>query len=257
MGFAKLWLNTKAKIVEKMQTAGEELPESDVYGKALYDYYKGNDATDLFINTSYGESEEMPVEVFYRDFDDFPLLEAIAIENCQGKILDVGAGTGCHSLIMQDKGLDVTPIDVSAYCVKVMRSRGIEQVRQSNFFNLTNERFDTILLLMNGLGIVEKLERLPLFLKQCENLLSPGGKVLFDSSNVQYLQDEFGVDPKGKYIGEIAYQYVYKGKAGKWFNWLYVDKHLLKSTVRKEGWRFELLFENEENQYVASIIKGL
>lgn len=231
------------------------LSEEDLYGKAMYDYYNGNNADGLAINTSYGEREEMPVEVFFRDFDDFPVLEAIAIEHCEGKVLDVGAGAGCHSLILQEKGLFVKPIDISPYAVEIMRKRGIEQVSQQNFFSIKEGQYNTILMLMNGLGIVGKLTNLTSFLKHCEKILAPGGKVLFDSSDVNYLKNEFGIEPKDKYIGEVAYQYVYKGKSGNWFDWLYVDKELLESLVTKVGWDFELLFENENAQYLASIKK--
>lgn len=231
------------------------LPEEDLYGKALYDYYNGKNADDLVINTSYGDKEEMPVEVFFRDFDDFPILEAIAIEACAGKVLDVGAGTGCHSLILQEKDLLVNPIDISPYCVEIMQKRGIENVFLCDFFSIQKGKYDTILMLMNGLGVVGKLANLSLFLKHCEKILAPGGKVLFDSSDVSYLNHEFGIEPTQDYIGEVAYQYLYKGKVGNWFDWLYVDKDLMKSLVTDAGWVFELLFEDENQQYLASIQK--
>jgi len=230
-------------------------PEDDLYGQALYDYYKGVHVGDLCINTSYGDVEEMPPEVFFRDFDDFPVLEAIALEHCRGKVLDVGAGTGCHSLILQDKGLDVKPIDISPYCVKIMHARGIEQVDQTDFFSIRHQKFNTILLLMNGLGLVGKIKNMPNFLSHCKKLLEPGGQILLDSSDVNYLTEEYKIKSTGQYIGEISYQYVYKNNKGPWFDWLYLEKARLQEISEKEGWRVEFLFEDVNNQYLASITK--
>ena len=229
--------------------------ENDLCGKALYDYYLGNQKDDLLINTSYGDVEEMPAEVFFRDFEDFPVIEALAIEQCKGKVLDVGAGTGCHSLILQDKGLNVTPIDISPFCVKIMQDRGIEQVKQKDFFEVTHEKYDTLLFLMNGLGLVGKIKNLSRFLRHCANLLNPQGQIIVDSSDVNYLIEEFNIQPDGKYIGEIAYQYVYENKKGPWFDWLYLEKALLQQFAEQEGWLFNLLYEDETAQYLAVLSK--
>jgi len=227
----------------------------DLYGQALYDYYVGQEEVDLYINTSYGDVEEMPVEVFFRNFEDLPKLEILALEHCKGKVLDVGAGTGCHSIILQDWGLDVTPIDISPNCIKIMQARGVEKVQEIDFFRLSNQKFDTLLFLMNGLGIVGKLERLPIFLEQCKKLLLPKGKVLFDTSDVSYLIDEYGLATNGNYIGEIAYQYVYKNEEDSWFNWLYIAKAKLESIAQKLGWQFELIYEDGHGQYLAALSK--
>ncbi|MBT30899.1 MAG: SAM-dependent methyltransferase [Thalassobius sp.] len=231
------------------------MPDKDVYGKALWDYYKGKDAEGLVIHTSYGDIEDMPVEVFYRDFDDFPMMEAFAIERCRGKILDVGAGVGCHSLIMQDQGKDVHPIDISDYCVKIMNARAIENVRKQDFFKLKGEQYDTILFLMNGIGIAGDVNGLKKLLNHCKSLLKEGGEIVFDSSDVQYLKDYDGVSSDDKYIGEIAYQYEYHNNKGDWFNWLYIDPELMKKVAGDLGWKFELLHQDENDQYLASLTR--
>ena len=60
-----------------------------------------------------------------------------------GKTLDVGAGSGCHSLVLQEKGIDVTAIDISPLSVETMKERGIKKVMEQDFFT-QEEQYDTI-----------------------------------------------------------------------------------------------------------------
>lgn len=49
------------------------------------------------------------------------------------------------------------------------------------------ETFDTILMLMNGSGIIGKLENMAAFFQKMKQLLRPGGCILMDSSDLHYL----------------------------------------------------------------------
>ena len=42
------------------------------------------------------------------------------VDMATGKTLDVGAGSGCHSLVLQEKGIDVTAIDISPLSVETI-----------------------------------------------------------------------------------------------------------------------------------------
>ena len=102
---------------------------------------------------------------------------------------------------------------------------------EQDFFTLKGQ-YDTILMLMNGIGIVGTLERLPEFFMQLDKILAPGGQVLCDSSDISYVfEDENGIieypDTDG-YYGEVNYQMQYKDTIGKPFNWLYIDASTLK-----------------------------
>jgi SAM-dependent methyltransferase len=99
-----------------------------------------------------------------------PEIERKALDMATGKTLDVGAGSGCHSLVLQEKGIDVTAIDISPLSVETMKERGIKKVMEQDFFTMQG-KYDTILMLMNGIGIVGTLERLPKFFRQLDNIL--------------------------------------------------------------------------------------
>ncbi len=82
-------------------------------------------------------------------------------------------------------------------------------------------------MLMNGSGIIGKLENLPDFFRKMKLLLRPGGCVLMDSSNLSYLfEEEDGsivINLAGDYYGEVDFQMQYKNVKGDSFDWLYID----------------------------------
>src|SRR5690606_10998139 len=142
----------------------------DVLGKALHDYFLGNTTDKLMLNTSYGDLEEMPVEVFYREPDEFPELEHIALALCDGRTLDVGAGAGSHALYLQERGFDVTALEQSPGACSVMRKRGVQKVLQRDIFDYREDSYDTLLFLMNGIGLAGTIAGLSTLLKHCRSL---------------------------------------------------------------------------------------
>ena len=137
-------------------------------GKAIADFYKGRRDGKLRVLSPMFEEDEIPVTTLFRGFRDMPKLEQKALKMAKGRILDVGAGSGCHALWLQDKGMDVTAIDISPYSIETMKERGLANVLEQDFFTL-KEKYDTILMLMNGIGIVGTLNRLPDFFKHIDN----------------------------------------------------------------------------------------
>ena len=63
------------------------------------------------------DEDEIPVETLFRDYDSMPPLEHHALDLVKGRTLDVGAGAGCHSLVLQERGIDVDAIDISPLSV--------------------------------------------------------------------------------------------------------------------------------------------
>jgi 2-polyprenyl-3-methyl-5-hydroxy-6-metoxy-1,4-benzoquinol methylase len=87
------------------------------------------------------------------------------LELCRGRVLDVGAGTGVHTLYLQDRGFDVCAIDVLPDAVEIMRRRGTRDARLADIRDFEADPFDTILMMMNGTGILATLEGLDSFLR--------------------------------------------------------------------------------------------
>lgn len=223
----------------------------DVFGLALTDFYKNNAADTLWLHNSYGEVEEMPVDIFFRTEEEMPTLEHKALALCFGKVLDVGAGVGSHTLILQEAGLDVTAIDISADAVKIMQQRGVKKALAQSL-SLTTEKYDTLLFLMNGIGLTGTLVGFVDFLQKAKGLIYPNGQLLFDSSDISYLYED-QPKPENHYFGEVSYCYTYKNQNGNWFNWLYLDQETLIRTATENGWHPEIIFDDEEDQYLARL----
>ncbi|RYY25302.1 MAG: class I SAM-dependent methyltransferase, partial [Sphingobacteriaceae bacterium] len=181
----------------------------DIYGQALLDFYNNQPEEKLWLNNNYGEPEEMPVAVFFRDEAEMPEAEMLALNLCRGKVLDIGAGAGSHALILQERNFEVTAVEISVGAAAIMQKRGVKTVVQQDVFQYKTEKFDTLLLLMNGIGLTQNLTGLNRFLQHAKTLLLPGGQLIFDSSDIAYLYEDLP-QPENNYYGEISYQYQYK-----------------------------------------------
>ena len=154
-------------------------PQKDPMGAAIADYFANGKASKLRVFSSMFDEDEIPVKQLFRNFAEMPALEQEALRISYGNILDVGAGSGCHSLALQEMGKTVKAIDISPLSVETMQQRGVKEVSLENFFSEQfHGSFDTILMLMNGSGIVGKISNLPVFFDALKRLLAPGGYVL-------------------------------------------------------------------------------
>ena len=223
---------------------------NDVLGQALADYQQGTFTGKLWVHNKYGPKEEMPVKVYFRTMDEMPELEWVALQECRGRILDIGAGAGSHALALQQMGQDVTALEISPLSAGVMRERGVSQILCQDFFTLSGGGFDTLLLMMNGIGLAGTLPGLRTFFRHARQLLRPGGQLLFDSSHIAYLYG--GNPPKtGDYYGEVLYQYGYKRQRSDWFKWLFIDRHTLAAIAGEEGWKTDIICEDDKDQFLA------
>ena len=237
------------------------LPEQeDPMGAAIRDYFRQGKSAQLKVLSSLFDDDEIPVAHLFRSYHEMPPLEQRALNEARGKVLDVGAGAGCHALVLQERGLDVTAVDISPLSCETMKERGVANVECVNIFNQRfQERFDTLLLLMNGTGIAGKLSRLPQLLSRLKQLMNPGAQMLIDSSDLRYVyEDENGVldvDLDGAYYGEVDYQMTYRNIIGKSFDWLYADSVVLVESCRQCGLKCEILAQGNHYDYLARIVQ--
>lgn len=248
-------MNMKENITGNLQTA--DSAATDPMGAAIYDYHRNGCADTLVVRSSMFEDDEIPVADLFRGYDDMPELEKVALDEACGTVLDVGAGSGCHSMVLQKRGLEVVAIDISPLSVQVMKERGMD-ARLVNFFDPAfDQRFDTVLILMNGTGIIGNLDNMPAFFARMKKLLNPGGALYIDSSDLRYLfEEEDGslmIDLADDYYGQLDYQMAYKDVEGEPFDWLYVDFDTLAYYAEENGFMAELVAEGEHYDYLARL----
>ena len=227
---------------------------SDVLGRAWLDFWQHGSSSPLLLHTSYGTVEEMPTDYFFRDETAFPPLEHYALSVCRGQVLDVGAGTGVHAFCLQKKGLSVTTLEISPVGVRIQRERGISHVVQTDYRTYEGRHYDTVLLLMNGIGVVGTLAGLHSFLQQAAHWLHPQGQLLFDSSDITYLYED-EPRPSDRYYGEVRYRYEHQSQLGEWFPWLYIDPDTLQTIGQKTGWHMQIIFQDDYDQYLVRMTR--
>ena len=226
-------------------------------GLAIYDFHKTGKAKKLIVHSSMFDDDEIPVTTLFRKFKDMPELEQVALEKAEGRILDVGAGSGCHCVALAEMGKSCTAIDISGLSVEVMKEKGVD----ARCIDLFDENFvgqyDTILMLMNGTGIIGRLENMQKFFIRMKHLLAPGGRILIDSSDLRYLfEEEDGslmIDLADDYYGLVDFQMEYNKVLGEPFDWLYVDFDTLSLYAEQNGFKAEMIAEGEHYDYLAAL----
>ena len=165
----------------------------DIFGKALLDYYNNQYTEDLITATSISSEDILPLPYLFRSYKDMPKLEQKALAMCRGKILDVGCGAGSHSLWLAKKKLQITSIDISEGAIEVCKQRKIPNPQKKSLLEVKN-KFDSILILMNGTGLFETLDQVDYYLKHLKSCLEPNGQILIDSSDIKYMYEDEDVD---------------------------------------------------------------
>ena len=229
----------------------------DLMGKAISDYYHNNSPEDIHTETSISENDILPVKHLFRTFEEMNSMEQKALKLAEGKILDIGAAAGPHSLYLQDeRGMDVTALDVSPRSLEICKLRGIEKTICSSILSFEGEKFDTLLLLMNGTGIFETFDKIEIYLEKLHSLLNENGQILIDGSDLIYMYTQANGPhlPLERYYGEVDYYLNYKGEDESPMTWLYLDFENLKHFAERQGFSTEMVLR-DEYAYLARLIK--
>jgi SAM-dependent methyltransferase len=229
------------------------------YGQALLDYDRGDTLATIVAHREDGLVSDIPASIFFREPTAFSPIEQRALALCRGQVLDIGAGTGCHSLALQDRGIRVLAIDVSDQAVEIMSHRGVEECQQADVFGFLAGPFDTLLVMMHGIGMVQNLAGLDRFLSHTRRLIRPNGQMLLDSLDVRRTDDprhlayQEANRQSGRYEGEIRMRFGYKGRMGPEFGWLHVDPGTLDQHAGSGGWSCQVICQEDSGDYLAQL----
>ncbi len=227
-------------------------------GASLLAYHRGRQDAILRIDSDVFESEDVPASHYYRPIEE-PLsdLDLRALTLCSGSVLDAGAGAGRHALELQRRGLDVTALDISEDAVEVMRDRGVIDARPGDIFTSDLPSFDTILLLMNGIGIAGNVEGLERLFSRFRQLLKPQGRIVFDASGLDKtvshneVENLAGLSIGRPQYGEVFFRLTFDAIDGSWYPWLFPSESLVADATRKAGFAFTVVGRGAQGAYLA------
>lgn len=230
----------------------------DPIGQAILDFSQTKKKAQIIVSSDLCDDDVIDVPYLFRTWKEMPTIEKMAIKACEGKILDIGAGAGAHTLVLKEKGFDVTALEPSEGANTYMKNLGLTTI-QGRIEEVTDSKYDTLLLMMNGLGLAGSLEQLPQFLTHLKSLLNPGGKIICDSTDIIYLyQEEDGslwMDLNAAYYGNFKFQMKYADQQTEWFDWLYIDYGRLQGICEEVGLSIQLLHEEDDHYLVELKIK--
>ncbi len=229
-------------------------------GLALRDHHAGRLQHELILDREDGDSGSIDVAGFFSAEPKWPEEETV-INLAGGSVLDVGAGAGRHSLILQNRGLAVTAIDICDDAVTVMRERGVNDARTTGLLNVSTGSFDTVLMLGHGLGIAGTLSDLGVWLRHLAGIVPKGDQILTDSLDVTctetpvHLAYQRQLEDSGRYRGETRFRLHYGEARGAEFDWLYADYSSLVELAGGNSWQAELIAEDDGGTYWARLIR--
>jgi SAM-dependent methyltransferase len=230
------------------------------HGLALLAYADGELNAELIMRRDDDLESHVPVSYFFRKPSEFSALERIALDHCSGRVLDVGAGSGVHTLVLQEQGFRVSAIDIDPNAVKVMTRRGVREARCTDVALYEVTDFDTVLLMGHGVGMAETLIDLDPRLASLRRFIAANGQVLLDSLDVRATSDprhlayQANNRLEGRYIGETRLQFEFRGSTGPYCGWLHVDAETLTEHADRLGWKCSILDQLESGDYLARLI---
>ena len=229
---------------------------ADAFGKALEGYLNGN-PSPYFVRRDDDYLEPCDLAVYFTDYSKWHDFEKKILKYVQGRILDLGAGAGRHSLYFQNKGFEVYAIDISPGAVEVMRKRGVKNVHLMDLrkLNFPENYFDSVLMMFNNFGLAGSIEGTKKLLKVLSKISKPRGRIITTIRN-PYQTDKPGHlayhehnRKSGKPAGLIRMRIEYKGEVGNWFDLLMVSAEELEELIQDTGWKILRIIEGQDGMY--------
>lgn len=242
-----------------MERMSKEMTPSHVLmDQAIRRYRDGSLNVAFELLRSDGHIEVFPVHRM-SDWQDLDIVERIAINRCKGSVLDVGAGMGRHARNLVERGLDVTALDISEQCVHYLNEIGIANAHTLDARFLPQARYDTVLMLGNGLGMLGSIEEVERFMSNLNTVLADGGRLLCDSVDMLVAQHDPFMKIRrknamnGRHEGEVQFRIKYDDTVGEPFTWLFLTEDELLSIASSLGLSCEVLHKDDSGKFLVEV----
>jgi len=241
-------------------------PDEDAFGQLLWSLHNGSEVFEI-IERDDCYVEAMGAKGYFSGYEDWPQIEQKAMEFVKGRVLDVGCGAGRHSRYLQEKGLDVTGIDVSPLAIKVCRLRGLRKVKHMKVedIDFKPNAFDTIIMLGNNFGLFGNFNKAERLLRKFHKMTSENAVIVADTrdpyktDNPAHLAYHERNRERGRMGGQVRIRVRFRKHVGRWFDYLMVSREEMQAILRGTGWKVKEFIDSESEsdaRYVAVIRKG-
>jgi SAM-dependent methyltransferase len=239
-------------------------PEDDALGRLMLDHLDGDAAQPLLERDDGDVGPALGPEWLFAERSQWPEAEQMAFEFVRGRVLDIGAGAGRHSLEAQRGGLDVVAIDISPGSVEVCRRRGVRDARllPLEAIDAGLGMFDTALLLCGNFGLAGDPEGTKTLLRTLHEITSADGRIVLDTVDPYLENDDADLAylernrAAGRMPGQVRIRIRYREQATPWFDLLLVSQAELEELVAETGWRIAWAANGEPPDYYVVLEKA-
>ncbi len=234
----------------------------DAFGRALMDYSKGKDLIEI-VHRDDGQVDEMSIVRYFTDYPRWQDFERDILMYVQGRVLDIGAGAGRHSLYLQKQGFEVHAIDISPGAVEVMKQRGVKRVYLMDLRRLHFPvgYFDSILMMFNNFGLAGTIKETKKLLKALYRISTPRARIVattvdpYKTDNPAHLAYHEKNRREGRPAGQVTLRIEYGGEKGDWFSLLMVSLEELKDLIKETGWTILRIVEAKEGGFYGLVLQ--
>lgn len=237
----------------------------DAYGLQLLAQLESGTVTSEFIerDDGYLDLGSHP-GLYFLAYEQWQAAEQHHVDQAQGRVLDIGCGAGRHSLHLQQRGLDVTAIDLSPGAVEVCRRRGVRNALVRSIAEIdafAPSSFDTVLMLGHNFGLLGGADEARRRLGDLAAITSSHARILvntldpYRTDSPDHLAYHERNRQRGRMAGQIRMRVRYRGSVGEWFDYLFVSQAEMRALVEGTAWEVGSVVEGNGPTYFATLRK--
>lgn len=234
----------------------------DAFGRAIRDWHRGEQDEPL-LQRDGEEFIEHPIEAYYfGDFDADSDYGTWLQSWLDGPLLDLGAGAGRDALHFQER-FETVAIEVSDDLVETMETRGVEDARRGDMFELREQfepgRFQSALAIGTQMCLAGSMQGLRAFLADLAYVTTPDATAVLHSydPSTDGVEDMLGFrdDPTPGLAHRVQW-FEYEDQVDEVLYFRLFSPDRLREAAEATGWKIrEIRRPHDSASYRAALEK--
>jgi len=212
--------------------------------QAINDHLLNLEEKQIQVWLNQKKEEDYMASYFLRSREDMPKHEVLALSLAVGEILDIGAGAGAHTVELCNANKNVTALELNHDLAEIIKNRCDAKVLAEDIFKWKAKvKYDTILLLMNGLGIAQTKEKVPELLEKVKHLLAIHGKAYVELTDYNFSTE---YDHEITAENEVTFRLKYGSRFSEEMSWIYPSLTEVENHCHALSLRIKILYQEDE-----------